>query len=387
MDFTTTKTKQRYYFLDNLKVVLTILVIVHHAGQPYGPTGGFWQFKSSLNESLPWLGTFFSINAGFFMGLFFLISGYFLPGSYDRKGSRAFLKDKLLRFLPAIFFAFFVMVPLEMYFYYKMYSGNQPLSFLQYYNIIYLGLSSKPVWFQSTVGWPELNFGHIWFLEHLLFYSLLYWLGRKLFSRNIKRSAYAPGFGFLILLACIITVITAIVREWYPIDKWTALLGIIQVEAAHLPQYAILFITGVFSYRYNLFISISKKVGYISLLFGAIMAVNIYVSRMFLPLISLIYSQFSIYESFMAVFLCWGLIVLMRENFNSTTPLAGFLAEHSFAAYIFHFPIVLTLQYFFDRIVIIGALGKFITVSLLAIVITYAFCYCLRKLPYISRII
>ncbi|MBC2578846.1 hypothetical protein [Clostridium sp. DJ247] len=40
--------KNRIYFLDNLKVFLTFLVIIHHIGQAYGPTGGFWQYKSSL---------------------------------------------------------------------------------------------------------------------------------------------------------------------------------------------------------------------------------------------------------------------------------------------------------------------------------------------------
>ena len=30
----------RLYFLDNLRIALTILVIAHHVGQAYGPTGG-----------------------------------------------------------------------------------------------------------------------------------------------------------------------------------------------------------------------------------------------------------------------------------------------------------------------------------------------------------
>ena len=31
------------------------------------------------------------------MGLFLLISAYFVPGSYDRKGAGRFLKDRLVR--------------------------------------------------------------------------------------------------------------------------------------------------------------------------------------------------------------------------------------------------------------------------------------------------
>jgi len=31
------------------------------------------------------------------MGLFLLISAYFVPGSFDRKGASRFLKDRLIR--------------------------------------------------------------------------------------------------------------------------------------------------------------------------------------------------------------------------------------------------------------------------------------------------
>jgi peptidoglycan/LPS O-acetylase OafA/YrhL len=32
----------RLFYLDTLRIVLTILVIAHHVGQAYGPTGGYW---------------------------------------------------------------------------------------------------------------------------------------------------------------------------------------------------------------------------------------------------------------------------------------------------------------------------------------------------------
>ena len=37
------------------------------------------------------------VNAAFFMGLFFLISAYFVPSSFERKGTWTFLKDRFLR--------------------------------------------------------------------------------------------------------------------------------------------------------------------------------------------------------------------------------------------------------------------------------------------------
>jgi glucan biosynthesis protein C len=67
--------KNRLYYLDNLKVFLIILVIMHHAGQAYGTTGGGW-FYSYPGDRVKTLELFFGFNASFFMGLFYI--GIFL---------------------------------------------------------------------------------------------------------------------------------------------------------------------------------------------------------------------------------------------------------------------------------------------------------------------
>ena len=95
---------KREYYLDNLKVILILLVIFHHAGQAYGNGGGWAYTPSNSAEFLPWIWHFFSVNAGFFMGLFFLISGYFVPKSYDRQGGKIFVKKKLMHLgVPLLF--------------------------------------------------------------------------------------------------------------------------------------------------------------------------------------------------------------------------------------------------------------------------------------------
>ena len=89
--------KKRLLFLDNLKVCLTVLVIFHHAGQAYGDGGGWAYHPSNPAEFMPWIWHFFSVNAAFFMGLFFLISGYFVPTSFDKQGAKVFVQKKLIR--------------------------------------------------------------------------------------------------------------------------------------------------------------------------------------------------------------------------------------------------------------------------------------------------
>ena len=90
-------TSNRLLYLDNLKVCLTVLVIFHHAGQAYGDGGGWAYHPSNPAECMPWIWHFFSVNAAFFMGLFFLISGYFVPTSFDKQGAKVFVQKKLIR--------------------------------------------------------------------------------------------------------------------------------------------------------------------------------------------------------------------------------------------------------------------------------------------------
>ena len=87
---------KRLLYLDNLKVCLTVLVIFHHAGQAYGDGGGWAYTPSNPAEVMPWIWHFFSVNAAFFMGMFFLISGYFVPASYDKQGASVFVQKKLM---------------------------------------------------------------------------------------------------------------------------------------------------------------------------------------------------------------------------------------------------------------------------------------------------
>ena len=88
---------KRLLYLDNLKVCLTVLVIFHHAGQAYGDGRGWAYHPSNPAEFMPWIWHFFSVNAAFFMGLFFLISGYFVPMSFDKQGAKVFVQKKLIR--------------------------------------------------------------------------------------------------------------------------------------------------------------------------------------------------------------------------------------------------------------------------------------------------
>src|SRR5512135_1039602 len=92
------KAAGRLLFIDNIRVFLTILVLLHHLMITYAGSGG-WDYQEGRQDFITSaLGNWFcATNQAYFMGLFLLISAYFVPGSFERKGAARFLKDRLIR--------------------------------------------------------------------------------------------------------------------------------------------------------------------------------------------------------------------------------------------------------------------------------------------------
>jgi len=107
------KAENRPFYTDNLRIMLTILVIAYNVGQAFFPPASGSAIPGSLRTALQ--GPFFLANRSLFMSLFFLISGYFMVGSYERSsGARAFLSGRLVRLgLPVLAYGA-VMIPLKL---------------------------------------------------------------------------------------------------------------------------------------------------------------------------------------------------------------------------------------------------------------------------------
>ena len=137
--------RPRLLFLDNIKVLFTILVIFQHVRVTYGGTGWWYYIEAPPEDTLSIV--FFLILTsigGLFqaslMGLFFLLGGYFTPKSYDRKGVGSFWKERLIRLgIPLLFYVVLIN-PVLIYFLAAIGIPNystipQPQgSFLEYYS-------------------------------------------------------------------------------------------------------------------------------------------------------------------------------------------------------------------------------------------------------------
>jgi fucose 4-O-acetylase-like acetyltransferase len=98
---------QRDLYIDRLRSVMTVMVILHHTAITYGAPGGwFWmELKPSASPSSLLLTLFVTTNQAYFMGFFFMLAGYFSPASLERKGYARFIGDRFLRLgLPLLAF-------------------------------------------------------------------------------------------------------------------------------------------------------------------------------------------------------------------------------------------------------------------------------------------
>lgn len=379
--------ESRLYYLDNLKIFLIILVILHHVGQGYGPSGGWWFYMTPGPEKIEWMGRFFCVNASFFMGLFFMVSGYFFGPSFDRKGFRKYAADKLIRYGIPLVFVYWILMPPIFYFNYELYTENPSLLFFTFFRQIYLGFGGQPDWFSPTLTWPlrKLGFGHLWFVENLLVYALLYGLLRVVLRKTNNELKFNINI-YLFTVAYIVLVVfaTVMVRDHHQVGDIENVFGFLMIEVAHWPIYLGSLFSGIIASHTDLFRRFPSKYGRSLLAIGCLMALKVYCPQVFPDFInSLSGKYFEIFETILGFSLSFGLLVLFRDKLNFSNRILGTLSANAYAAYIFHYPIVIVLQFSFDKLTIHLPV-KFALVGILSIIATFAFSYLVR-LPRIVR--
>lgn len=333
--------------LDNLKVMLTLLVVFHHAGQAYGD-GGAWPYTpSNHQEYFPWIWHFFSVNAAFFMGLFFFISGYFVPKSYEKQGGRLFIKRKLIR----------------------------------------LGLPLLVMGGLLSLVCERIEIGHMWYIESLLLFCLIYaWIRHLCLPINHLCESRVTLVG-LVIAGCMMGIGSFFIRKISPQDHWIWPLGIIPLplEPAHYLQYVMMFALGILSWRFKWIAKMTPRVGITSLLLGSCLVFGIYI-RQEGTWNDFVSQWFGIYESMLCIFLSFGLLWLFCQYLNKTSRFLTWCSAQSYGVYIIHLPLIIGIQYVFDGIWM-GAFGKFMFVGFTTMITSYLLVAWIRCSTIVKRII
>lgn len=351
---TAARDARRLAWLDNLRITLTVLVVLHHAAQPYGPAD--WWYVEGQPRT-PFLATLSAVDGSFLMSLFFFVSAVLLPGSLQRHGTRRFLKGRLLRLgvpLPA---GALTIVPGLMYGYYVHYRGRPPITYPRYFTDVYLGLGAEPAGWTGP-SWPDLQFGHLWFVQNLLACTVLYvvldraarLLRRPRRKPRLRKPRPAPGHLSLVGLTAAVAAATFLIRVRYPLDTWIPFLDFLQVEPARVPQYAAFFTLGVLAHRHGWLDGFDSRTGWVWLCVGLAGAALLFVTgtdaACFAPGgFSAPALAWAAYDSTLCVALGVGLLTAFRQTVTRSTRLSRELAAGSYGIYLVHVPLVVVTQY------------------------------------------
>ncbi len=374
----------RVHYIDNIRLFLTILVILHHIMIIYAGSGG-WIYQEEREDVISFaLGSWFtSVNHSYFMGLFFLISAYFVPGSYDRKGARKFLQDRLVR----------LGLPLAVY------------SWIIRPALIFAGNSSDPLMSLSFLEWYFQRYfrdygiiggGPLWFISALLIFSFFYVLWRKVTQgRFAIQSAQIPFPKnlALVLFAMLLGCAAFVTRIWFPAD---ALFEPLNFQLADFPQYILLFCIGLAAYRLKWLESMPEKTG------RAWLVVSICLICMFPPMAifggaledaapfkgGLHWQAFltAEWQAFLCVSMCLNVITIFRRRYNHQGALGRYLSRNAYSAYLIHEPVITYAALGFAG-VMLYPLIKFALLALVAIPLCFVLSSLIRKLPYADRVL
>jgi len=381
--------KSRIYFADYLRAALVSLVVLHHISITYGASGSFYYIEPATNSAAAGLLSLFTnFNQAWFLGCFFLISGYFSPTSFDRKGSKQYLKDRLIRLgIPLLIF-FFVLNPITVYVAFSHASAAQLAS---------AGLPSPLAWtWQFYVN--SVGTGPLWFVEMLLLFEFGYAAWRVLtikMGRERENSRPFPPYRNIGIFILLLAVASYLIRIVLPID--VSALGF--PSLFDLPQYLSFFIIGTVAARGDWLKkmpgSMAKRVFGIALVATATLLVlaiaGTEVSSLGWGSLvghgSLSSAFYALWDSTWAVGMTMFAIAFFRRYFNSGGQLWKFFSQHFYTAYILQATIIVAIAALVLSSVHIESLLKFGLASVIILPIVWAAAYFVRKIPFADRVL
>jgi glucan biosynthesis protein C len=391
MTTTAARPTTRLGYVDNLRVLLTVLVLAHHSAVTYGALPLWYWTEPSDSPSGIALMLLVIVNQFYFMGFFFLLSGLFAPGSVDRKGPGAFARDRLVRLgIPLV--AFWLVARPVLYLpSWPEYQAHGE-SFLRF-------------WF--TVG----DVGPLWFAEVLLVLSLAYAAFRALRARFGVRPGIADavvsdvavsdvaaravadarprpvGFRAIAGLVALLSVATFLWRLVVPLGTYWELGGL--PTPAYLPQYVILFVAGLLAARRGWLAGLTVRQGRVALVL-ALVSVGLALGGTALATApgagALAQLGAALAETVFAVSMIIALLVLFRERLAGQPAWARFAARNSFAVYVIH-PLVLVGVAILLAPIVAPAGVKFLILLALAVPLCWALAHLLRRIPGVSRVL
>ncbi len=378
----------RLAYLDTLRAILISLVIALHTAIAYGAVGDWTYVDPAKSEIAGILLTFVTtIVQAFSLGLYFFISGYFTPGSYDRKGGITFWKDRLLRLgLPMLVYTF-ALNRIPNYFA-GVARGEFTISFWKYFSLTFF---------------RDADEGPTWFIFALLLFLVGYTIWRLatnlLFKQNFNwlSKIKTPGKIQILSFGLIVSVLMFLIGLKSKVGDTIEVFGIFNLMTIFFAQYILFFIAGVLAYRNNWLSSFTSK----DIRFWAWFTLGVF---MMMPVLFFVggaaagttdifigglYWQsaaFMVWIGLFSVSFSMLLILWLRDRKSRPSRWMTFAGPNSYAVYLIH-PLVLVPMTVVMTPVLISPLLKFIIVLPVVLLLCFLVAEILRRIPGLKSIL
>ncbi len=391
----------RLYYIDNIRWLMIIFVVMTHAAVTYSGLGDWYYIEPADLDVLSFaiFGIYLSFTQAYSMGLLFLLAGYFVPGSFDRKGFSKFLSDRAVRLgIPTLIYMLLINTTIVYYILAFQWEEPRPpagQAFLNYILSLDFLSGSGPMWFALA----------------LLIFSAAYAVIRLFLPvaaapaapvvpaivaipEQMQADEKLPGHLAVAGLILLITICTFSIRLVQPIGT-----SVLNMQLCFFSQYIILFAVGIIAYRKNWFARIPYPFGMawfkMAIVGGSIFWLAIMVLGGGLSGDLSNYwggfrwqsAAYSFWESFFCLGVCLGLIIFFRERYNWQGEFERFMSENYFAVYFFHAP-VLILVTLALRDLLWPPLLKFVIASAIAVPLCFLISHLvLRRIPLLKRVL
>src|SRR5579863_4983589 len=362
--------------IDALRAAVTLLVIFHHTALTYGAIGG-WYYREIAPSNSPGsllLILFCTANQAWFMGLFFLIAGYYTPPAQRRHGTASFIRERLLRLGIPLLFYLLILHPLT----------------------VALALTAKELSFGRVFIWlwshGRFEPGPLWFAEALLIFTAV-WLPWRVMQRLDATVDIPFPSDTILLAAAIVTAIVAfLLRLVWPVGE-----NVVFLQLGYFASYVVLFAAGCVGAEQGWLERIpeSRKKRWLRIAWAAFPV---------FPLVVLLGRQvpwlhgpaeggfnlqaltYAFWEPFVAWGFILGLLTLFQRQFASLTGVWARLARRAFLIYIIHPPVLVGVALVW-RDVAAPAIFKFLVTGSLACALCYVIAGLALRIPVVARIV
>lgn len=378
----------RLSYLDTIRVIMITLVIALHTAIAYGAVGSWTYMDPAKSEIAGILLTFVTtIVQAFSLGLYFFISGYFTPGSYDRKGVLQFWKDRLLRLaLPMLVYTF-ALSRITVYVAGKA-MGEITGSFWEFAGRTFItGADEGPTWFIFAL------------LLFLIVYTIWRLVTRSPRADNVawEKNLKVPGKLTILGFGLVVSVLMFVIGLKSRIGDTIDVFGIFNLMTIFFAQYILFFIAGIVAYRNDWLNKFNGK----DLKFWAWLLLGLF---LLMPVLFFAggavegsvdvfiggpYWQsaaFMVWIGLFSVTISMTLILWLRDRKKPQSPLMKFAGPNSYTVYLVH-PLILVPITVAMTPVMLDPLLKYVIVLPVVVVLCFIVSDILSHIPGIKKVL